>query len=135
MAAPYSITVSFGDCDPAGIVFYPNTFRWMDAAFHAQLRAFGGHERICRDLGAIGLGLIDASAAFQSPLCDGDRLDLETSFTRWGRKSFTVQHRGLVGDRLAFTGQEVRGVFTRTDAGLISSGIDRLRAILEPGVR
>ena len=22
--------VEFGDCDPAGIVFYPNYFRWMD---------------------------------------------------------------------------------------------------------
>jgi len=25
-------TVEFGDCDPAQIVFYPNYFRWMDAA-------------------------------------------------------------------------------------------------------
>ena len=25
-------TVEFGDCDPAQIVFYPNFFRWMDAA-------------------------------------------------------------------------------------------------------
>jgi len=24
--------IEFGDCDPAGIVFYPNFQRWMDAA-------------------------------------------------------------------------------------------------------
>ena len=28
----YSVTVQFGDCDPAGIVFYPNFQRWMDEA-------------------------------------------------------------------------------------------------------
>ena len=133
MSAPYSITVSFGDCDPAGIVFYPNIFRWMDAAFHTQLRDFGGHARICRDLGAIGLGLIDASAAFQSPLGDGDRVDVMSSISRWGRKSFTVEHRGQVGDRLAFTGREIRGVFARTDAGVVSSSVDPLRTLLEPG--
>ena len=25
-------TVEFGDCDPAGIVWFPNFFRWIDAA-------------------------------------------------------------------------------------------------------
>ena len=29
----YSIRVDWGDCDPAGIVFYPNFYRWMDRGF------------------------------------------------------------------------------------------------------
>jgi 4-hydroxybenzoyl-CoA thioesterase len=28
----FRVTIQFGDCDPAGIVFYPNFQRWMDAA-------------------------------------------------------------------------------------------------------
>ena len=28
----YEAAVHFGDCDPAGIVFFPNFSRWMDAA-------------------------------------------------------------------------------------------------------
>jgi 4-hydroxybenzoyl-CoA thioesterase len=28
----YEIKVQFGDCDPAGIVFFPNFSKWMDAA-------------------------------------------------------------------------------------------------------
>src|SRR5437867_2418431 len=28
----YAVDVQFGDCDPAGIVFFPNFCRWMDAA-------------------------------------------------------------------------------------------------------
>ncbi|MFL6695326.1 MAG: acyl-CoA thioesterase, partial [Ramlibacter sp.] len=28
----YPVRVEFGDCDPAGIVWFPNFFRWIDAA-------------------------------------------------------------------------------------------------------
>ena len=28
----YEVEVMFGDCDPAGIVFFPNFSKWMDAA-------------------------------------------------------------------------------------------------------
>ena len=37
----YPIEVKFGDCDPAGIVFYPNFYRWFDEAVHAAARACG----------------------------------------------------------------------------------------------
>ena len=28
----HPVRVEFGDCDPAGIVYFPNFFRWYDAA-------------------------------------------------------------------------------------------------------
>ena len=28
----YEVEIMFGDCDPAGIVFFPNFSRWMDAS-------------------------------------------------------------------------------------------------------
>ena len=28
----YTVRVEFGDCDPAGIVWFPNFFRWIDVA-------------------------------------------------------------------------------------------------------
>jgi 4-hydroxybenzoyl-CoA thioesterase len=31
--------VKFGDCDPAGIVFYPNYFRWMDSVLHGYYQS------------------------------------------------------------------------------------------------
>jgi len=33
----YRLSVEFGDCDPANIVFYPNFYRWFDAATHHLL--------------------------------------------------------------------------------------------------
>lgn len=41
MTAAQDFDITFGDCDPAGIVFYPNAFRWMDAGFHTLLRPVG----------------------------------------------------------------------------------------------
>ena len=33
--------VYWGDCDPAGIIFYPTYFRWMDAATWAFMASVG----------------------------------------------------------------------------------------------
>ena len=30
-------TVEWGDCDPAGIIFYPTYYRWMDAVSYTHL--------------------------------------------------------------------------------------------------
>ena len=35
----YGVDEQFGDCDPAGIVFFPNYSRWMDAASHHYFTA------------------------------------------------------------------------------------------------
>ena len=39
----YEIQVQFGDCDPAGIVFFPNFSKWMDAASLHFFMSCGGH--------------------------------------------------------------------------------------------
>lgn len=37
----YRVNAQFGDCDPAGIVFFPNFNRWMDEASLAFFMACG----------------------------------------------------------------------------------------------
>jgi 4-hydroxybenzoyl-CoA thioesterase len=71
--------ISFGDCDPAGIGCYPNTYAWLDRVFHDWLKRFGGHEAICSELGAIGMGVIKARASFRRPMRYGDNLSLKLS--------------------------------------------------------
>ena len=130
---PYRQLVSFGDCDPAGIVFYPNIFRWMDAAFHNGLRPFGGHVEVCKQLGAIGLGLMNATASFRAPMRDGDLVELRPVISAWGTRSVTVDYEGFVGDVRTFNGAEVRGIF-RPAGGRIEAGdIGELRQIFEAG--
>ena len=38
----FACQVQWGDCDPAGIIFYPTYFRWMDAATWAFMDSIGG---------------------------------------------------------------------------------------------
>jgi hypothetical protein len=57
--------VEFGDCDPAGIVFYPNYFRWMDVGTRRFFAACGvpGWNAQPVPGGIIGTPLVDASGA------------------------------------------------------------------------
>ncbi|RST80047.1 acyl-CoA thioesterase [Aquibium carbonis] len=129
-----SIPVSFGDCDPAGIVHYPNHFRWFDATFHALLRRWGGgHNAICAELGSIGLGLIDVGGTFRSPAVNGDRLDLVARIVEWNARTFRLAYKGMIGERLVVEGFELRGVFIREGERLRGGEVAPLRAILEAG--
>lgn len=131
MATTLIRDISFGDCDPAGIVFYPNVFRWMDAAFHELLRPHGGHATLCDTLGMVGLGLVDASVQFRHPMRDGDRLHLHVSVDSWSRRSLTARHEGRVNDRTTFVGQEVRCLFRHGDTGMTAADLAPFRALLE----
>jgi len=107
-------TVEFGDCDPAQIVFYPNFFRWMDAA---SLHFFEGagvppwHKRDAAD-GVIGTPLVDAQASFKETATYGDRLEIETSIIEWRNTSFVMRHLIRRGATLIVEGREIR-IFAR----------------------
>ena len=107
-------TVEFGDCDPAQIVFYPNFFRWMDAAslhFFASAGVLPWNKREAED-GIIGTPLVDAHARFIVPASYGEKIAIETSIVEWRRKSFVMRHVIRRGDTVLVEGREVR-VFAR----------------------
>jgi 4-hydroxybenzoyl-CoA thioesterase len=107
-------TVEFGDCDPAQIVFYPNFFRWMDAAslhFFAAVGVPPWHKRKAAD-GIIGTPLVDAQASFIAPATYGDRIAVETTVSEWRSRSFVMLHRIRRGRTMLAEGREVR-VFAR----------------------
>lgn len=131
MTLKMTVDVTFGDCDPAGIVFYPNIFRWMDAGFQKLLRPIGGHDGVSRNFDSIGLGLVDAQAQFRSPIRDGDLLELHVSVTKWSSRSVSIGYEGRVGDRLAFEGREVRCLFIRGKDGIVAGEMSAFRAMLE----
>jgi 4-hydroxybenzoyl-CoA thioesterase len=106
--------VEFGDCDPAGIVFYPNFFRWMDAASRHFFTAAGvppWRELEARD-GILGTPLVDASAHFERPATYGERIAIDTTIVEWRGKSFVMRHAIRRGGTKLAEGREVR-VFAR----------------------
>jgi 4-hydroxybenzoyl-CoA thioesterase len=107
-------TVEFGDCDPAQIVFYPNYFRWMDAALLHFFRAAGvpPWREFERQTGIIGTPLVDASARFLRPASYGDVIEVETSVAEWRGKSFVLSHSIRRGADVLVEGTEIR-IFAR----------------------
>ena len=124
--------VSFGDCDPAGILFYPHHFRFMDATFQGWLRARGTSQAAIRErFGAVGTGLIEAEGTFRGPVHDGDRLAHALTVAGWTARTLHVTYVARVGGRTVFEGRELRGLFRREGERLRLTALDDLRVLLE----
>ena len=105
----HSIRVLWTDCDPAGITFYGNYYRWMDEASYYLFKSVGIRWEEWRSrFDALGIPLISAHADFSAPTTMGDELTIESHVSDWGRSSFTITHRFMNGDRLAAKGWEKR---------------------------
>ena len=91
----YTQKVEFGDCDPARIVWFPNFFRWIDAASRHYFVECGvppWHETE-RTLGIIGTPLVDTHAKFMKTASYGDVLQVHVSIPEWRAKSFVQRYR------------------------------------------
>ena len=124
----HPVRISFGDCDPAGIVFYPNFFRWFDAATHEMFGAVGLRTaQIARDTGLIAWPLVDARASFRSPARHGETVELRSSISEWRSKTLHIEHRIVRDTTLLVEGWEIRfvGEYPADDPG-------RLRAVAIP---
>ena len=105
----HTIRVLWTDCDPAGITFYGNYYRWMDEAAYYLFKSVGIRWEEWRSrYDALGIPLISAHADFSSPTKMGDELTIDSHVSDWGRSSFTISHRFMVGERLAADGWEKR---------------------------
>ena len=110
------------------LVFYPNFFRWIDRAFHELVQdSFGGHAKLCRELGARGLGLMNAEMAFRAPAVEGDLLQIEIVAITWSQKSYAVQYEARVGSRLILEATETRGVFQDSGRQMVAAEVSPLR--------
>jgi 4-hydroxybenzoyl-CoA thioesterase len=91
----HKVHVEFGDCDPAGIVWFPNFFRWVDASSRHFFRVCGvpSWQETTRTHGIIGTPLVETRATFQRPASYGDDIEVHSSIEHWGSKSFQMVHR------------------------------------------
>ena len=107
--------IAWGDCDDAGIVFYPQFFRWMDTAFHRWLRARGSsHRDIVKRFGLVGLPIVDAGAQFRSSISYDEELVVMVRIADWQGRRFRVAYRGMRPDGSnVFEGHEVRALAAR----------------------
>jgi 4-hydroxybenzoyl-CoA thioesterase len=114
----YAVAVEFGDCDPAGIVFFPNFLRWIDSASRHYFVECGvpSWRETEAAHGIIGTPLVDIKARFVKTATYGDRLTVESSVSEWRNRSFSMQHVVRRGDDVLVEATEVR-IFARRVAG------------------
>ena len=106
----YRVEVTFGDCDPAGIVFFPNFSRWMDAAslhYFVQSGVPSWNQLLKTD-GIIGTPLLEIHTRFVNSATFGEQLLIETSIEVWHSKAFVQKHRITRGEDLICEGEETR---------------------------
>jgi 4-hydroxybenzoyl-CoA thioesterase len=105
----YKRTIEWGDCDPAGIVFNPQFFRFFDHGTALLYSAAGWPKpRMLQEFNAVGCPLVSTEAAFHSPCRYGDEVEITTSIIELGKSSFKIEHKLYQSERLCVTGTEVR---------------------------
>jgi 4-hydroxybenzoyl-CoA thioesterase len=111
------IHVEWGDCDPAGIVYFPRYFEYFDACTNALFESAGlPKPDLLRTYGIVGIPLVEAHARYIAPSSFGDALLVETRITEWKSSSFSVQHKLYRGEILAVEATEVRVWTARADS-------------------
>jgi YbgC/YbaW family acyl-CoA thioester hydrolase len=113
--------IAWGECDAAGIVYYPRYFHFMDIAFQNLMRKAGfNHRQLLQEHG-VRVPIIDVGAKFLSPASFDDRLIVSADVEHWGTKSFRVAYKGTREGVPVFEGFEVR-VWAKIGAdGVIST--------------
>jgi 4-hydroxybenzoyl-CoA thioesterase len=104
-----TLRIEWGQCDPAGIVFYPQYLIMFDTATGELFRKTGLGPRAMREkYGIVGMPLVEQSARFLVPCRFDDEIVLESDVAEWGRSSFRVRHRVMKDGQLAVEGFEKR---------------------------
>lgn len=87
-------TVEFGDCDPAGIAFYPNFLRWYDASTRHFFHSCGvpPWRELERTDGIIGTPVVEATLRYVRPVSYGDVIAVTTWVDEWRERSFVLRH-------------------------------------------
>ena len=103
------LRIEWGQCDPAGIVFYPHYFLIFDSSTGWLFERTGLSPRAMRNkYGIVGMPIVDVGARFILPCRFDDQVVVESEVGEWGRSSFTVRHRVMKEDALAVEGFEKR---------------------------
>jgi 4-hydroxybenzoyl-CoA thioesterase len=123
----FACQVQWGDCDPAGIIFYPTYFRWMDSACW-ELFASAGYDAKRMRAEHLAMPLVCADCQFLYPAEQGDRCEVRSSIVRFGGKSFVVAHEVQRADGMALA----KGTETRVWGKFEAGPGTRLRGVAMP---
>jgi 4-hydroxybenzoyl-CoA thioesterase len=111
-----TLRIEWGDCDPAGIVFYPRYFAMFDTSTAYLMERAAGMSKFdyLKHYKFVGHPIVETRAIFRVPTRFGDEVSIETAVVACGRSSIKIEHRLSKAGLLAVEGFETR-VFVAHD--------------------
>jgi 4-hydroxybenzoyl-CoA thioesterase len=105
-----TVRIEWGDCDPAGIVYFPRYFVILDnCTTHLFERATGITKyEMQKKYDFSGIPTVEVRAKFYTPARYGEDVVVESRITEFGRSRFDVDHRLLKDGELTVEGFETR---------------------------
>ena len=91
-------TLRFGDCDPAGIAYFPNYFHFLNGVVEEWWTELGFPWRILFQERRIGLPTVKLDTQFMAPGFMGDSLRFSFEMTSLGSRSMTLEHEIFRGE-------------------------------------
>jgi 4-hydroxybenzoyl-CoA thioesterase len=110
--------IEWGDCDPAGIIYYPRYFEIFDVSTAMLVERALGMKKIdyLKAFDFLGHPVVETRAQFRAPTRFGDEVAIASTVVHCGRSSFKVEHRLTCGDTLCVEAAETR-VWAGRDPG------------------
>ncbi len=101
--------IEWGQCDAAGIVFYPQYYIMFDSCTSLLFeRAGWPRGSMFRTFDIHGLPLVETKATYFFPLRYGDAVIIESHVAEWKRSSFVVRHDIRMDGKVAVEASEIR---------------------------
>jgi 4-hydroxybenzoyl-CoA thioesterase len=86
-------TLRFGDCDPAGIAYFPSYFHFLNGVTEEWWGSLGVPWRDMFERRRIGLPTVQLNTRFLAPGFMGDELTFALEITELGSRSLTLDYQ------------------------------------------
>ena len=83
-------TIRFGECDPAGVVYYPVFFNWFHECMEAWFEQ-GLHYSYAQTIQEIGFPAKSCEASFFRPIAMGSQISITLTISELRNKGFALQ--------------------------------------------
>lgn len=97
------LTVEWGHCDPAGIVFHPRFVEYFDWSCVVLFESVAGCNKteLGERFGFAGFPIIDLNCKFLKPISYDDRVQVFTTIASLKKSSFEIRHCLTKGEVVA----------------------------------
>jgi 4-hydroxybenzoyl-CoA thioesterase len=102
--------IEWGDCDPAGIIYYVRYFEIFDVSTTMLFERAIGMKKIqyLKAYNFLGHPVAETRAKFRMPTRFGDDVTIKTQVVAVGRSSIKLEHSLYLGAAIAAEGAETR---------------------------